>query len=345
MGTDREHAKTHDATTSPHASANAGTASPGGAAHGEQGHADHGDPLSPAHLMGHVKDADHFQAPRLLNEQTGGKIYIPQIRDTREPVAVIKTGFDPLDKMIEPLDLKITKFMVLEVIAALLLVAIFIPLANRARSGGPPRGRFWNLFEAMVVFVRDQIARPAIGSHDGDRFTPFLLTLFFFILTCNLLGLVPWAGSPTGALGMTGALALISYVVMIVAGMSKLGPVGYWTAQVPPIAGVPMFMMIFLKPMIFLIEVGGMGIKHFVLAMRLLANMIGGHTVLAVVIAFTGASFAAANPWAITWLGVMPVSLLAAIPLNLLELFVAFLQAYIFVFLSALFIGMAVHPH
>lgn len=339
MATDREHAKTHDAATEPHAPATAGTV-----AHEDDGHAKH-DPLSPAHLMGHVKDSNYFQTPRFFNERTEGKIYIPQIRDTATPVAVIKTGFDPLDNMIEPFDLKITKFMVLEVVTALLLAAIFIPLANRARSGGAPRGRFWNLFEAMVVFVRDQMARPAIGSHDGDRFTPFLLTLFFFILTCNLLGLVPWAGSPTGALGMTGALALICYLTMIIAGMSKLGPIGYWAAQVPPITGVPLIMTIILKPMILGIEILGMGIKHFVLAMRLLANMVGGHTVLAVVIAFTGASAAAAVPWALTWLGVMPVSVLAAIPLNLLELFVGFLQAYIFVFLAALFIGMAVHPH
>jgi F-type H+-transporting ATPase subunit a len=219
------------------------------------------------------------------------------------------------------------------------LIAIFVPLAQRVKAGGAPRGRFWNLFEAMVVFIRDQIARPTIGSHDADRFAPFLMTLFFFVLICNLLGLVPWAGSPTGALATTGTLAFITMVTVIVAGSMKLGPIGFWKAQVPHME-LPWIIGIVLKPMIFLIEVLGLLIKHFVLAMRLLANMLAGHVVLAVIVAFILASAGS-----IAWFGVMPASIFGALALNMLELFVAFLQAYIFTFLSGLFIGMAVQPH
>jgi F-type H+-transporting ATPase subunit a len=191
----------------------------------------------------------------------------------------------------------------------------------------------------VVIFVRDQVARPTIGSHDGDRFAPFLLTLFFFVLTCNLLGLVPWAGSPTGALATTGALAAITFLTVIAAGSAKMGVVGFWTGLVPHI-DVPLVIRIPLWIMIFAIEVLGLCIKHFVLAMRLLANMMAGHVVLAVLVAFI-----AASAGSLAYFGVMPMSILGSVALSLLELFVAFLQAYIFAFLAGLFIGMAIHPH
>lgn len=309
----------------------------------EQTHVAH-DPLDPAHVMGHVKDADYFQFPRVFSESTGGKVFVPQFRISTEPIVVIKTGFEPFDNLIEPLDFRVTKFMVLEVVGAILVAAIFIPLANRIKSGRPPRGRLWNFFEVMVVFVREQIARTAIGAHDGDRFAPFLLTLFFFILACNLLGLVPWSGSPTAALGATGALAVVCYITMVGVGIKQLGGIHYWTAQIPHM-DVPVVMGVFLKPMIFALEVLGMLIKHFVLSVRLLANMVAGHMVLAVMVALIGAAAYAGLNWMFVYMGVAPVCVLASVALSMLELFVAFLQAYIFVFLAGLFIGMAVHPH
>jgi F-type H+-transporting ATPase subunit a len=248
-------------------------------------------------------------------------------------------GFKPLDDMFEPFDLKFTKFMFLELVAAVLMIVVFTWLATRLRRGAAPRGKLTNALESMIVFVRDEVARPAIGQHDADRFMPFLLTAFFFIAACNLLGLVPWAGSATGALGTTIALALTTFITVLVAGMAKLGPVGFWLAQVPHVE-LPLVLAIILKPMIFGIEVMGLGIKHFVLAMRLFANMMAGHLVLAVILAFIAAT---ANSWAF-W-GVAPASVLGAVALSLLELLVAFVQAYVFTFLSALFIGMAVHPH
>jgi F-type H+-transporting ATPase subunit a len=152
-------------------------------------------------------------------------------------------------------------------------------------------------------------------------------------------------GSPTGAFATTGALALITFCTVVGMGMAKLGPVGFWTAQVPHM-DLPLPLAIMLKPMIFIIEVAGLCIKHFVLAVRLLANMMAGHMVLAVLVAFVGAIFLYVGSYAsaLFW-SVSVASIFGAVALSLLELFVAFLQAYIFVFLSALFIGMAVHPH
>lgn len=251
----------------------------------------------------------------------------------------VKTGFAPIDDMLEPMDMKVTKFMVLEVVGAVLVAAVFIRLARLVGTGEKPRGRFWNFFEAMLLFIRDEVARPAIGKHDADRFLPFLWTIFFFVLSCNLLGMVPWAGSPTGALATTGMLAFITFTAVVLSGSLKMGPLGFWKNQVPHME-LPTIMAIGLIPIIFLIEIAGLFIKHFVLAVRLLANMMAGHLVLGVIIAFI-----AASAGSIACFVVIPSSILGATALSCLELFVAFLQAYIFTFLSALFIGMAVHPH
>lgn len=306
---------------------------------GDPGHGGH-DPLAASALMHHVQDAEYFHLPRIFSRQTDGRLYLPQWRDASEPpIWQIHTGFAPLDRTVAPLDLRLTKFMVLEVVAALLLLGLFVPLARRLRGGVVPRGRWTNLLETMVLFIRDQVARPTIGTQDGDRFAPFLLTMFFFVLTCNLLGMVPWAGSPTGALGTTAALAFATFLMVVIAGSIRLGPIRFWLAQVPPM-GLHWTMAILIWPLIFFIEVMGLLIKHFVLAMRLLANMIAGHMVLAVLVAFISVSAGSLAFW-----GVMPASILGSVALSLLELLVAFLQAYIFAFLAGLFIGMAVHPH
>lgn len=291
------------------------------------------NPFDPAHLFGHVKDADYFHVPRAFTSaEDHGHITIPQPLLLEKPLIAGRGS-------LEPLEFRITKFMVLEVAAAVVISIVFIWLANKIASGERPKGRIWNLLEAILVYMRDQVARPTIGKHDADRFLPFLWTLFFFVLGCNLLGMVPWMGSPTGALATTGALALITFGIVLVAGMAKLGPVGFWAGQVPHM-DLPPALSVVLKPMIFVIEVLGLCIKHFVLAVRLLANMMAGHFVLAVIMGFIVASYGG-----FVWYGVVPASVLGALAISLLELFVAFLQAYIFTFLSGLFIGMAVHPH
>jgi F-type H+-transporting ATPase subunit a len=307
-------------------------------------HVDHGEhahnPLDPKVLFSHVEDSDEFHLPRFMTpEASHGHVKIPQPLAPKEPLLKVQTESPLINRLVQPLDLKITKFMVIELLAAILIFIFFVALARALKGGAIPRGRFRNMLEAILLFFRDKVARPAIGHHDADRFVPFLWTLFFFILACNLFGMIPWMGSPTGSLAVTATLAAITFLAVIGSGMQKLGVGGFWKAQVPHM-DLPPVLKFFLMPMIFAIEVFGLFVKHGVLAVRLLANMMAGHVVLAVILAFIAAS--AQSLW---WWGVMPASVLGAVALSMLELFVAFLQAYIFTFLAALFIGMAVHPH
>lgn len=236
--------------------------------------------------------------------------------------------------------LQITKFMVLELLAAGLICAIFIPLARKAASGALPKGAWWNAFESLLTFVRDKIARPSLGEHDADKFVPFLWTLFLFVLCCNLLGMIPTLGSPTASIYVTGGLALIAFTMLHGPAMAKMG-VGHYFKSLWPHIDVP-YLGVFLSAFIFLIELGGTVIKSGVLAVRLFANMFAGHVVLATFLLFiytTGKSDGFA-----LWGTVTVASVLFQVALSLLELFVAFLQAYVFTFLTALFMGMSLHP-
>ena len=235
--------------------------------------------------------------------------------------------------------MQLTKLMVMELVVAVLMLAIFIPLARKLSGGKPVKGRLWNAMEVMILFIRNEVVRPAIGEHDGDRFLPFILTMFFFILFCNLMGMFPWMGSPTGSINVTAVLALMAFFAVIGAGMKKQGVVRYWIGLCPHM-DLPKPMAVVLIPMILVIEILSLLIKHVILAIRLLANMFAGHLVLGVILAFIPL-FA----HQVLWLGVTPAAVLGATGLSLLELLVAFLQAYVFAFLTALFIGMSVHQH
>jgi len=347
------------------------------------------DPMSDHNPIYHLKDCYFFEVPKALwrqgwqtldavpqflrdgrpditdvaefNHAMDGKILIPQPFATLDSLYAVKSGFG------------ISKYMILELVLAGILFLLFTRLAALLRTGAAPKGRFANLFEAMVLFVRDQIARPAIDSHDhhddhahddhshsghsqghataavhavrehhdGDRFVPLLLTLFVFVLGCNLLGMVPWAGSPTASFSVTLALAGVTFATVVVAGMQKFGFLGFFGNQVPSM-DLPLPIAILLKPMIFLIEMLGLLIKHGILAVRLLANMVAGHLVL---LGIMGLITAAATQSTGTWATVTGISVVSCTLFSLLELFVAFLQAYIFTFLSALFIGASVHQH
>jgi len=268
------------------------------------------------------------------NHYLSGKILIPQ------PFGELRNFYEPQS------GLCISKFMILEVVIALLLWAVFSWLGRQVGDGARPKGRLWNLLESFVVFIRDEVARPAIGKHDADRFVPLLLTLFFFVLTCNLFGMLPWVGAPTGAFGATMGLALITLGTVVVFGMLKFGPIGFFLNQIPTM-DLPLALAIILKPMILAIELMGLMIKHGVLAVRLLANMVAGHVVLLgiMTLAFSveGAYLHGdPNP---AWIIAAPISIIGSTLFSCLELFVSFLQAYIFTFLSALFIGAAIHHH
>ena len=312
------------------------------------------NPLSPEVLFEHVQDAPYFHVPRKFAPSgSDGHIQLPQPLATPiagsdhghgpayKPVVELKTGVAVLDKSLLPMDFVFTKFMVIELLVLVISVLLFGWLATKIKAGAAAKGAFANLLETFLVFIRDEVARPTIGEHDADDYLPFLWTVFFFVLGCNLFGMLPWFGSPTASLAVTAILALMTFMTVLGVGIVKYGFAGFLKAQIPHM-DLPKPVAVFLVPMIFVIEMFGLLVKHGVLAVRLLANMLAGHIVLAVIIGFISASYAAAS---VVWWGVMPASVLGATALSLLELFVAFLQAYIFVFLSSLFIGSVVHPH
>lgn len=234
---------------------------------------------------------------------------------------------------------QITRLMVMELVASGLLLLIMIPVARHIARTPVSRGPFMNMFEAMLLFVRDNVARPAIGGHGADRYLPYLWTVFFFVLISNLLGMIPGFASATGNLNVTAMLGIATLVVVLMTGMREMGPLGYWIAIVPNL-DVPSWMKPPLWILMFFIEVSGLLIRHFVLGMRLFANMFAGHVVLSVILGFCVMAWTSK-----LFFLVMPMSVAGVITLSLLELMVALIQAYVFTFLSAMFIGAAAHPH
>jgi F-type H+-transporting ATPase subunit a len=238
-----------------------------------------------------------------------------------------------------------TKFMWLELVAAIIIVIAYIPLAVRLHSGELPTGWRTNFQEVLLTFVRDDIAHPAIGSHGADKYVPFLWTLFLFILVNNVLGLIPFCGSATGNIYVTAGLALCAFVAIHGSAATKMG-FGHYIVSLWPHFDVPYGLGYVIKPLIFGLEWMGVLVRNAVLAVRLFANMFAGHVVLATILIFiyaAGAVGASAADNAI-WVTVTAASVLGQVALSLLELFVACLQAYIFTFLAALFMGMAMHP-
>ena len=236
-----------------------------------------------------------------------------------------------------------TKHVIFMVIAAVLVFLTMSVAARRLKrekaSGKAPKG-FANAIEGLVLFIRDDIAIANIG-HDGAKFAPFIATLFFFILYMNLLGLLPWGASATGNLAVTGGLAILSFLVVEVSGMLKLGFKGYMKTifmEVPGISGpAGAVLSVGLAP----IELVGKLVKPFALAVRLFGNMTAGHFV---VLSLFGIIFLFGSlP---TWnyaIGFTTAALVTGI--MLLELFVASLQAYVFALLTAIFIGMMQEEH
>jgi F-type H+-transporting ATPase subunit a len=237
--------------------------------------------------------------------------------------------------------LPITKYTVLLFVAAIILVLLYVPIGRKARNGDAPRGPLWNALESVLTFIRDNVAKPYLG-HDTDRFVPYLWTVFLFILTCNLLGLVPFLGSPTADISVTAGLAVIAFGVIHISAMVKLGVAGYLKSYVPPLE-LPFGLGYFVIPLIVGIEALGNFIKAFVLAVRLFANIFAGHVVLAVILGFIVMAGQGDVSDLIFW-PITVTSVLGVVALSLLELFVAFLQAYVFTFLTALFLGAQLHP-
>jgi F-type H+-transporting ATPase subunit a len=223
-------------------------------------------------------------------------------------------------------DISITKYVVYMWVVSVFLFLIFYFASKSYRKSKVPKG-VSNLLELLVVFVRDEIARPTIGM-GYEKFLPYLLTVFFFILTCNFLGLIPYCSTVTSNISVTASLAALSFIMIQAGGMIKNGPLGYFKGLIPH--GIP----IFLIPIMFIVEILSMFTKPFALAVRLFANMTAGHIVIYALIGLI---------FILKTIFVAPVSVAFAVFIELLEILVALIQAYIFTILSSLFIGMAVH--
>jgi F-type H+-transporting ATPase subunit a len=228
-------------------------------------------------------------------------------------------------------DLSLTKHVVFLLGGATLCLLVLIrgaqAHARQTKDAGTPRG-FAAAIDWLVIYMRDEIILPNVGPH-GEAFVPFCLSLFFFILTGNLLGLLPWGSTPTGNISVTATLAIISFLVVEIAGMRALGA-GYLKTIVYWPDDMSFFMKASLTPIMTPIELLGKFTKPFALAIRLFANMTGGHIV---VLALLGLIFAFGS-WVIA-----PLPMLAVVGIMFLELLVAGLQAFVFTLLVAVFIG------
>ncbi len=228
-------------------------------------------------------------------------------------------------------DLGLTKHIFFMMLAAVLVAIVLIGVAQSharsTRAVGRPKG-FAAGLEAVVLYFRNEIFLPALGEHGGAKFVPFCLTLFFFILFCNLFGLVPYGSTPTGNVAVTATLAGITFVVIEVTGMRTLGAgylgtIFYWPHDMS--VGVKLPLTIIMTP----VEIVGKFTKPFALTIRLFANMIAGHVII---LALIGLIFL------FGWF-VAPLAIAMAIGIMILEILVAVIQAFIFSLLAAVFIG------
>jgi F-type H+-transporting ATPase subunit a len=276
-------------------------------------------------ILHHLADSRELELPFV------GAVQLPQF----EPVHL-----GPLT-----LDFSITKHVFWMFVAATLTVLIMLYAASKAKREhglGAERGPqgTTNVIEAIVLFIRDEIAIKNIG-HGGEKYVPFIVTIFFFILFCNALGLLPWGASPTGNVSVTAALAAMTFIVVEVAGMKSLGFKGYmktiiyWPHDMPLGLRIPMTFI--MSP----VELLGKFTKPFALTMRLYANMTAGH---AVVLALTGLAVMASLAGA-KFIGIAILPMFMATAIMILEIGVALLQAYVFAMLSAVFIGLIKHAH
>jgi F-type H+-transporting ATPase subunit a len=263
-----------------------------------------------AELFKHAYDSHELEIPFL------GEIRLPH--------------FEPVHLGALTIDLSITKHVVFLWLSAAVVVLLTVIAARRNARSNVPKG-FGNLIEVFVVFVRDEIALPNMGKR-GEQYLPYLLTTFFFILGMNLFGMIPYASTATGNVNVTAGLAIIAFFMIQAAAIREQG-FGRYLAHLT--GGVHWSLWIVMIP----IEIIGLFTKPFALCIRLFANMTSGHLVI---ISLLGFIFFFKSYF------IVPVPVAFALAIDLLELFVAFLQAYVFTILTALFMGFgmqAAHEH
>jgi F-type H+-transporting ATPase subunit a len=274
----------------------------------------------------HITDAHTLDYPCLAHVGTWYERIIPQACEVELP------RWQPIHIGSFSLDISPTRHVVMLWVAAFLcIVATLLALRahNRRTAEGKAPSGVGNGLEALILYLRNEVVIPNVGPH-GNGYVPFLLTLFFFILFANLLGLVPYGSTATGNISVTATLAILSFIVIELAGMKSQGKAYFNTIVFWPhdmSLGMKLPITFILTP----IEIIGKFTKPFALAIRLFANMIAGHVVLLALISliFTFA----------TWI-LVPIPIGMALAISVLELFVALLQAFIFTLLSSVFIGL-----
>lgn len=273
-------------------------------------------------IMPHIVDSKHLELP-----------WVKDWKEWNYEVTLPTWNVHVGNKVI---DMGPTKHVVFLAIAGLFTCLLVVGLARaharHSHKVGRPQG-FAAGFEALILYLRNEVFLKALGGHGGRAYAPFVLTLFFFIAFCNLLGLMPWGSTPTANIAVTGTLALITLFVVEIAGMKALGAgyfntIIFWPHDVPLAIRIPVSLV--LSP----IELMGKLTKPFALTMRLFANMVAGHVVL---LAFIGMM--------ITFGLIGIPALIMATAMMFMELFVALLQAFIFAMLAAVFIGQIRSAH
>ena len=235
-------------------------------------------------------------------------------------------------------DLSISRHFVFGLLAMLVVLGVFIPLARRYKNGvgrtEAPHGVLQNMMEVLVVFIRDEIAKPNIQGEKWRTFLPYLLTAFFFILVANILGLVPYAGAATSNVAVTGVLAVVTFAIVLLYSSKD-----HYEELLTGPPDAPVFVRVIFVP----IEIVGLIMRHLALAIRLFANMMGGALIIFTLI---GLIFIMNILFGeVAAVGTVVISIGFTVFILLLKLLVAFIQAYVFTILSALFIGMAVEEH
>jgi F-type H+-transporting ATPase subunit a len=278
---------------------------------GEHATAAHGEGNTFTQLLHHLRDSHE------LDLFPFGQVHLP--------------SFPPVHILGLEVDLSITKHVVFLWVAAILLCVVAISAVRRNRRSEVPSG-FGNLMEVFVQFMRDEIVIPNMGS-GGMRYMPYLMTTFFFILIMNLVGLVPYGATATGNVNVTAGLAIVAFIMIQVSAIRSQG-IGHYFAHLT--GGVHWALWVIMIP----IEIIGLFTKPFALCIRLFANMTAGHVVIASLfgLIFMYKSFVLA-----------PGPVVFAVGINMLEIFIAFLQAYVFTMLTALFMGLGMlaehEPH
>lgn len=271
---------------------------------------------------------------------------------------------NPLDHVTDvflkgPITMNTITLVVVAIVFVLVMMRVAKQIATGPTSQGNERyitkGRLAQMVEAIIVYLRDDMLTPVMGPEATRKYLPFLMTAFFFILFQNLFGLIPvtsilelcgvhtpWiGGTATGNLMVTGALAFVAFFAIQIHGFKELGLKGWLLHCTGGLVPGPVFLYP-VAALVFVVELAGHFIKPAALAIRLFANMVAGHTLMAVLLGF-GTMAAHGGMGVIGWGSISLVSIIAAIAITFLELFVAFLQAFIFMFLTAVFISLLSH--